>query len=301
MSQDTTSTLATRLRLPAPLLWPLIAGLLLVGWSSAFLGIRFASEAAPVSLILFWRTLVAGALLLPFALMIGPRPSRRAILEQAVYGFVCIFLYMAACALAIEQRVPTGLVALISDLVPLAIAILSQPILGVGLTRRQWLGTAISIAGVVIVSAHSLSLGAAHFWAYVLPVAGMLLFAAMSVVQKRFGAVQMPIYQSLALQCLAATLFFGIWASFNGGLTPPADFRFVAGIVWLVFVATYLCFGVYYLSLRLFPPAKVSSVVYLSPPFTMLWAWIAFGEPLTLTMSLGLVVTLVGVWLTSFR
>ncbi len=48
-------------------------------------------------------------------------------------------------------------------------------------------------------------------------------------------------------------------------------------------------------------PARISSVVYLSPPVTMIWAWAMFGEPLTLMMFAGLAVTFAGVWLASFK
>ena len=41
----------------------------------------------------------------------------------------------------------------------------------------------------------------------------------------------------------------------------------------------------------------MSSVIYLSPPVTMLWARALFGDPLTMAMALGLVVTLFGVYL----
>lgn len=114
------------------LLWPVMATLLVVGWSSGFVGIRYASEEASVVLVLFWRTLLSGIILLPFALAIGPRMRLRSIAEQMLFGVMSVFLYLGGFALAIEQRVPTGLVALISDLVPLAIAALSQPVLGSG-------------------------------------------------------------------------------------------------------------------------------------------------------------------------
>jgi drug/metabolite transporter (DMT)-like permease len=55
------------------------------------------------------------------------------------------------------------------------------------------------------------------------------------------------------------------------------------------------------MSLRLYTAAQVSSAIYLSPPVTMLWAWLMFAEPLSTAMFLGLAVTLFGVWLTSFR
>lgn len=64
-------------------------------------------------------------------------------------------------------------------------------------------------------------------------------------------------------------------------------------------ISTFATCFVYYTSLKLFPVAKVSAAIYLSPPVTMIWAWLLFSEPLTLTMFVGLAVTLAGVFLTS--
>lgn len=51
----------------------------------------------------------------------------RAVTSQVVLGIMAVFVYLGGLAPAIEQRVPTGLVALISDLVPLAIAACLNP------------------------------------------------------------------------------------------------------------------------------------------------------------------------------
>jgi drug/metabolite transporter (DMT)-like permease len=222
-----------------------------ISWSSGFVGIRFASEDASVLLVLFWRTLVSGLVLLPFALTIGGPIGKRALLQQMLFGVLGMFLYLAGFAVAIGQRVPTGLVALIADLVPLAIAALSQPVLGHRLSRRQWLGTAIGCAGVVLVSIDGLSLGTAPFLAYALPVAAMLIFALATVLQKRLGAIHMPIHQSLCIQCLTASVLFAVCAGFEGNLMPPLDGRFEFGIAWLVLLSTFLCYSLYYLSLRI--------------------------------------------------
>lgn len=283
------------------LVWPITAGALIVSWSSGFVGIRYASENADVMLVLFWRTLVSGLILLPFAVAIGPPIGARALIQQMLFGFATMFLYLGGFALAIGQRVPTGLVALISDLVPLAIAALSQPVLGQRLTGRQWIGTALGATGVLIVSLDSLTFGKAPTWAYVLTVASMMVFALATVAQKRMRTIDMPIHQSLCIQCLMAALPFAACARWNGGLLPPLDGRFEFGIAWLVLFSTFFCYGVYYMSLRLYTATQVSSVIYLSPPMTMLWAWLIFGEPLSTAMFLGLAVTLFGVWLTSSR
>ena len=282
------------------LLWPTLATILIIGWSSGFVGIRFASEEASVFLLLFWRTLLSGVILLPFALAYGPRMQLQSILFQMAFGVMSVFLYLGGFALAIEQRVPTGLVALISDLLPLAIAALSQPVLGERLSGRQWLGTAIAIAGVLIVSFDSLSLGAAPLWAYGLTVGSMLVFASASVLFKGRQSLHMPIHQGLCIQTLTGALLFGMCSLAQGdGLAPPLTVNFGIGMAWLVLIATFATYSVYYTSLRLFPVAKVSAAIYLSPPVTMLWAWFLFSEPLTVTMFVGLAVTLLGVWLTS--
>ncbi len=280
-------------------LWPLLATLLIIGWSSGFVGIRYASEEASVMLVLFWRTLLSGLILLPFALAIGPRIGLRMVGDQMLFGVMAVFLYLGGFALAIEQRVPTGLVALISDLLPLAIAGLSQPMLGERLTRRQWLGTAIAVFGVLIVSFDSLSFGAAPVWAYGLTVSSMLVFAVASVLHKRRRVRHMPVHQSLCIHTLTGSVLFGLCALWQGNIMPPMTTAFAVGMVWLVLFATFLAYAVYYTSLRLFPVAKVSAAIYLSPPVTMLWAWVLFSEPLTAAMFIGLAVTLVGVWMTS--
>jgi drug/metabolite transporter (DMT)-like permease len=283
---------------PSPagrLIFPLLATTLVVCWSSGFVGIRFATEATPVLTVLFWRSIVSGVLLLPFALMFGPRISARAVAEQALFGFLGMFLYLGGFAIGIAYRVPTGLVALMADLVPLAIAVLSQPMLGQRLTGRQWIGTGIGMAGVLIVSADVLTLGDAPLFAYLLPLAGMLSFGFTTVLQRRMARTQVAIHQSLSLQCLFAALFFGLCAPFAGSIAPPLTAHFAFGVGWLVLFATFGAWGVYYLALRTYTPARVSSVIYLSPPVTMIWAWAMFAEPLSVAMFVGLGVSLLGV------
>ena len=164
---------------------------------------------------------------------------------------------------------------------------------------RLLMGTAIAVLGVLIVSLDSLSLGTAPVWAYGLTVGSMLIFAIASVLHRRRRQQHLPIHQSLCIQTLTGSVLFGACASTQGSLAPPMTIDFAIGMIWLVLISTFLAYAVYYTSLRLFPVAKVSAAIYLSPPVTMLWAWMLFLEPLTTAMFAGLAVTLVGVWLTS--
>jgi drug/metabolite transporter (DMT)-like permease len=272
-----------------------IEAALVVTWSAGFVGVRFAIDHAPLFLILLWRSLVAGLLLLPFALTLGPRLRWRNVWPQILFGALAMAGYLASFALAISLGVPTGLVALITDMLPLAVAALSWPILGQALTGKQWLGMFIGLAGVLIASGPSVTIGDVPLWAHSLPVLGTIALALALLLQKRSGAVAMPIYQSLCIQCLSAAAIFAAFASHEGRVLPVLETGFITGILWLVFLATFGAWSLYYIALRKSSPARVTAILYLSPPVTMVWAWIMFGEPLSWIMALGLVVSLGGI------
>lgn len=282
-------------RLWALIVLVLLEAALVVTWSAGFIGVRFANDHAPIFLILLWRSLVSGLVLLPFALLMGPKIHARDVAFQMLLGALAMAGYLSGFALAISFGVPTGLVALITDMLPLAVAFLSWPILGQALTVRQWIGSFIGFAGVLIASGWSVQLGDVPLWAYGLPVLGTLALALATLLQKRSRVNAMPVYQSLCIQCLSAAAIFSVLAWYEGTVLPVLDAGFIGGILWLVFVATFAAWSLYYLALRKSSPARVTAILYLSPPVTMIWAWLMFGEPLSWAMAVGLVVSLFGI------
>ena len=282
-------------RLWALIVLVLLEAALVVTWSAGFIGVRFANDHAPIFLILLWRSLVSGLVLLPFALLMGPKIRVKDVAFQMLLGALAMAGYLSGFALAISFGVPTGLVALITDMLPLAVAFLSWPILGQALTARQWIGSFIGLAGVLIASGWSVQFGDVPLWAYGLPVLGTLALALATLLQKRSRVNAMPVYQSLCFQCLSAAAIFSVLAWHEGTVLPVLDAGFIGGILWLVFVATFAAWSLYYLALRKSSPARVTAILYLSPPVTMIWAWLMFGEPLSWAMAVGLVVSLVGI------
>ena len=277
----------------------LLLTILLVCWSSGFIGMRFAVGHAPVSLILLWRNLIAGLVLLPFALLTGPRLTLQVLVVQSIIGLFAMAGYMLGFAYAIDEGVPTGVVALIADMLPLAIVLISIPLLGQVIARGEWLGMAIAVLGVLMVSAGALHAGDAPIWAYVLPILGMLSLAFVTVSQKRWPASVLPIHQTLCIQSLVSAALFLLICWRGGRIAPPLEAGFWIGVLWLIVLATFAGYGLYYFSLARLSPARVSSVLYLSPPVTMIWARAMFGEPLSLAMGLGMAVTLAGIVIVS--
>ena len=273
----------------------LLEAALVISWSAGFVGIRFASDYAPIFSILLWRSLVSGLLLLPFALTLGPRLRAREVMSQMAFGALAMSGYLGCFGLSISHGVATGLVALITDMLPLVVAILSWPVLGQSLSARQWLGTGIGLLGVVVASGVTTQTGNIPLWAYLLPVLGTASLALATLLQKGSSSNSMPVYQKLCIQCLSAAAIFALFAWNEGSVLPVLNPGFMGGILWLVFVATFGAWGLYYLALRHTSAARVTAILYLSPPVTMIWGWLMFNEPLSWAMAVGLVISLVGI------
>jgi drug/metabolite transporter (DMT)-like permease len=180
-------------------------------------------------------------------------------------------------------------------MLPLVVALLSWPILGQALNRRQWIGTFVGVAGVLVASGWSNNHAEFPLWVYALPVLGTTALALATLLQKRSASHAMPVYQSLCIQCLSASVLFVGLAWNEGGVLPMLNPGFIGGVLWLVFIATFGAWGLYYIALRKSSPARVTAILYLSPPVTMVWAWVLFNEPLSWAMVVGLLVSLVGI------
>jgi drug/metabolite transporter (DMT)-like permease len=267
---------------------------LVISWSAGFVGVRFAIDYAPIFSILLWRSAVSGVLLLPIALFLGPRMRVRDVLEQAGFGVFAMASYLACYSLAINYGAPTGIVALITDMLPLMVALLSWPMLQQKLNRRQWLGTAIGVLGVLVATNVSVRIGNTPVWVFALPVLGTAAFALATLLLRNSHSRDMPVYQQICVQCLSAAGAYLPFAWAQDGLLPAMRLEFIGGILWLVFVATFGAWSIYYVALRRFTPARVTAVLYASPPLTLVWAWLMFDEPMSISILLGLLISLAG-------
>ncbi len=294
------ASMRPRVRMPSARTgeWLLLLSLLLC-WSSSFIGIRFTVDFAPITLVAFWRNLIAGVVLLPFAVLLGPRLRLRQVAIQGLYGIFAMAGLILGCGVAIEQGVPTGIVALMSDMLPLAIVLLSIPMIGQVVGRGEWVGIGLAVCGILVASAGSFHVGAAPGWAYSLPLLGMISIAVVTLLQKRLPSTILPIHQSLCIQSLSSAGLFLALSFVDGRVLPPAEPAFWAGIAWLVLFATIGGYGLYYFALKRLSSTRVGNILYLSPPATMLWGRIMFGEPFSMGMVVGLAITLTGVMIAS--
>ena len=96
--------------------------------------------------------------------------------------------------------------------------------------------------------------------------------------------------QTLAIQALFSAAYFTVYTAAAGALTPPPTIEFWVATAWAV-VAGIGGYGLYYLATTRDGAARASTVLYLTPAATALWAALMFGQPLRPTAVIGLVVS----------
>ncbi len=271
---------------------------LVVTWSSGFIGAELGSRAgaAPLNL-LSWRFTVLAAILVPVAVALRvPLPSSCAWTRQAVLALLCQVGYLLLIFEGVARGVHGGTAALIAALQPLLVATVAGRLLGERSSTRMWVGMALGLVGVAIVVSGDLHLAEARWSAYLLPTAGMLCLASGTVLTRRLSPPE-GLLQTITMQAVVAAVVFQAAALASGQAAPPADAEFWAAVAWLVVLASLGGYVVYVFVNKTQGATIVSTLLYLTPPTTMVWALLMFGDPLTPLALLGLLVSAAGVLL----
>jgi drug/metabolite transporter (DMT)-like permease len=271
---------------------------LLLAWSSGFIGARFSVDYAPALLVVFWRCVLVTLLLFPFALPALRQAPVAVLLKNAGIGLLAMAGYLAGITQGIALGVPAGLAALFADLLPIGLALLSAGVLGRRLAWPIWIGLMVGLAGVALVTQSAMTWGDAPAWAYALPLLGMLSLAIATLWQKALAPrEQLGLLPNLWLQCAVSGLAFGILEGTQGSLAPIPSVGFTLSVAWTAGLSTIGGYGLYWLCLRRASATRITSLLYLSPPITMLWAWAMFDEPLSWQMAAGLAASGLGIWM----
>jgi drug/metabolite transporter (DMT)-like permease len=258
-------------------------GLVWLIWGSTYLAIRYAVATMPPLSMAGVRFLIAGGMLYLWARWRGaPAPSPREWRSAAIVG---LLLLLGGNGLVVwaEQRVDSGLAALLVSTTPIFMVLLpwwsgraSRPrpavtvgiVLGLAgvafLVRPSGIG-GVDVAGALMLTLASLAwaLGSLYSRAAELPRSPLLATG----IQMLAGGAQM----------LLAGAALGEPARFHWSQVSRAS---LAGFVYLV-VAAIVAFTAYLWLLRAAPASLVSTYSYVNPLVAVFLGWAVAGESIT--------------------
>lgn len=270
-------------------------------WSSGFMGAKYGLPyVGPFTLLLIRYAIVAG-LLAGWLLIRGDFQfaSRAAIARAAIIGVLAHAVWLSAALGGIALGVSPWIVALITALQPMLTSVLSGPVLGEKILPVQWWGTCIGLVGVVVVVITKLE-GSAGVspWGYLLPFVAAASMTVSTLYQRHLNgsqAVRLRIINSLFVQAVTSVIFLVPLAVAIEGVQVEWTGQFIFALAWLVIM---LSIGSYGLMLKLLEhrtAARVASLMYLTPPTTLVLGSLLFGDSITWIDGLGLVIAAIGV------
>jgi len=272
-------------------------------WSTGFIVARYGMPHAPPLSFLAVRYALSILCFLPWILWAGVRwpTSRTQWLHLAVVGALMHAGYLGGVWAAVKAGMGSGLSALIVGLQPVLTAIWLSAFGGVAarVSRLQWLGLLLGLAGLVLVVWRKLVDGSPGDQASPLnlgfAVMALLSITAGTLYQKRFVAA-CDVRTANTVQLLAA-LVATLPLAWLEAEPMRWNAELAGAMAWSVLGLTLGGSSLLYLLIQRGAAASVTSLMYLVPPCTAALAWLLFGEPVTPLTLAGTALTALGVGL----
>jgi drug/metabolite transporter (DMT)-like permease len=270
-------------------------------WGSTFLAIRVGVREVPPLLFAAMRFFTAGLVLYLWMLAHGERsPNRREWMSISVIALL-IFVFDYGLLFWAEQRVPSGVAAVMLATIPVFMA-LSEIILlrTQRLTIRLALSLLIGIAGVLVLVSNSLNVGGE---AIDRPGAVALIIAAITWSIASALSRKLPLPSSKVMssgtQMFAGGLMLALAAAALGEFH---EFHFASvsrgvwfALLYLIIAGSIIAFTAYVWLLHHESPTKVGTYAYVNPVVAVLVGYFLGGETLGPRTILGTLCVLVSV------
>jgi drug/metabolite transporter (DMT)-like permease len=274
-----------------------------VCWGMTYLAMRIAVVDIPPHLMSGSRFLVAGLVLYGWARLRGHGPpSAKHWRAAAIIGAFLLLGGNASVAWA-EQRVPSGLAAVLIAVAPIWMVGLEWARGGSRPQRRVFVGLLLGLLGVGLLVSSRASVGSA-----VDPVGAVILILASaswawgSVLSKSAPLPESPILAT-SMEMIAGGILLLLTAAVAGQFNGfnPAKVSPSAALAWgyLVVFGSLVGFTAYIWLLGVTSIAKAGTYAYVNPIVAVILGWAILHEPVTPRMLLAAGVILLGVALVS--
>jgi drug/metabolite transporter (DMT)-like permease len=270
-------------------------------WGSTFLAIRVGVREVPPFLLAAMRFLVAGLALYGWTMARGERSPKRREWGSAFLLAMLIFVFDYGSLFWAEQRVPSGIAAVMLAMIPVFMALSEIIFLRTQkLTLRLALALVTGIAGVAVLVSRSLNLGGAPIdrLGAVALIFASVTWSVASVLSRKLPLPASKIMSSGA-QMLAGGILLALAAGALGefrNFHPSSVSRGVwFALLYLIVAGSIIGFTAYVWLIHHESPTKVGTYAYVNPVVAVLVGYFLGGEALGLRTILGTVFVLISV------
>jgi drug/metabolite transporter (DMT)-like permease len=256
------------------------AGITVLLWASAFVGIRSAGRSFGPGELSLARLTVATVALGVIGVARGERlPSRAALRAAWRPLLVCGLLWFGVYNVALnagERRVDAGTAAMLVNIGPVLIAVLAGLLLDEGFPASVFGGCAISFTGVAIIAVAS-SQHLATTTGVLLCLVAALAYSA-GVVTQKVALRHLTGTQLIFFCSLIGTVVCLPWSVGLASQLPHASGGSIGWLVYLGVGPTAVGFSTWAFALRRTDAGRLATTTYLVPPLAIAIGWLWLGE-----------------------
>ncbi len=268
-------------------------------WASAFAGIKAGLSAYSPGQLALLRFLVGSAAMVFFARLKGfGLPRREDIPRILLVGFLGFTVYHVFLNYG-ERTVSAGAASLIVSFTPVMTACLAVMLLGERLRFMGWIGIAVSVAGVTLISfgeGGAVALDPGSLLVLVSSLGSALYNVFQKPLLKRYDPIAFTTYAMVA-----GTLFMGVFLPGLPATIASAPPRATLAVVFLGVFPGAIAYTTWTYALSRMPASRLTTTLYISPVLAIAIAWFWIGEMPTFLSLAGGAITLAGVFLTHTR
>lgn len=278
------------------------AALFIFFWASGFVAAKYGFPYAEPFTFLAIRFVIGSAVLLAICVLWKADWPRTAggFGHIIAAGLMVQSFYLVGVYYGIYLGVSTGIVALVVGLQPLLTGALAGSFLAERVSPRQWFGLALGFAGLGMVVAERVTLAGAPLAGFAMAALGLVSITIGTLYQKKYCA-EFDIRSTVAIQNLASCVVMFVLAVGFETMVIHWTGEFLFALLWSAFGLSVIAITIYYWLVRRGAAAKVTSLIYLSPPTTALMGWAVFDETLGWVALGGMAVAVAGVALATGR
>jgi len=276
-------------------------GIIYFVWGSTFLFIRVGVREVPPLLLAAMRFFVAGAVLYGWTRARGERaPKGREWLAVTILAFM-IFVVDYGLLFWAEQRVPSGIAAVILATIPVFMALSEILVLRTQkLTMRLGVGLLIGVGGVSVLMSRGMDLGGAPIdraGALALIVAAMSWSVA-SVLTRKLPLPAAKTTSSGAQMLVGGVLLTvaaGALGEFRGFHPSTVSWGAWLALAYLIVAGSIVGYTAYVWLIHHESPTKVGTYAYVNPVVAVVLGYFFGGEGLGLRTIVGTICVLLSV------
>ena len=276
-------------------------------WGSTYLGIRYAVETIPPFLMMGIRHFTAGAVVYAWARQRGAVAPTRKQWGYAVIAGAMLFLGGHGSLAWAEQKIPSGLAALLCATLPLwTVLLVRVKSIEHKLSAKVWAGILLGFAGVGVLIGpdafrHS---GTLNIVGVCAALFSSFIWAVGTIYSK---GVRLP--ESTMLSASMQMLTGGVWLFLVALVSGEAwhthlgnfSLRSIGALAYLIVFGSIIAFTAFIWLLTVASPSHISTYAYVNPVIAVFLGWAVAAERIGVNTLAATVIILISVALVNMR